>query len=375
MDQKEHTPALFRPIKVGPVALQHRVVLAPLTRPQAASYYSQRGSTPGTLLITEATFISHDAGGYAHIPGIYTDAQVEGWKQITDAVHAQGSYIFLQLWALGRAADPTVLEEQDPPSPYVSASPIALSGVPVPPRALTEPEIKEYIAAYAKAARNAVHCANGYLLDQFLQTVSNTRTDSWGGDEEGRTRFSREVVDAVVDAVGEERVGIRISPWSTFQDMRMPNPNPTFAYLTTALREKHPNMAYIHVTEPRLDQEDGREFDENGNDFLREIWKGGEGGEKRVFISAGGYTRDTALRTAEEKGGLVAFGRLYIPNPDLPVRLQKDIPLTPGDRFTYYLPGNLTPTGYNDWPFADGSIPGVQTYVYHYIYTIPYYLG
>jgi NADPH2 dehydrogenase len=380
MPSTEHIPALFQPIKVGPITLQHRVVLAPLTRfrgyashvpgPQAASYYAQRGSAPGTLLITEATFISHDAGGFEHVPGIYTDAQVEGWKQVTEAVHAQGSYIFLQLWALGRAADPAVLEKQDPPSPYVSASAIGLSSSEVSPRALTEPEIKDYIAEYAKAASNAIHGAgfdgveihgaNGYLPDQFLQSVSNTRTDSWGGDEEGRTRFAREIVDAVADAVGEERVGIRISPWGTFQDMRMPNPNPTFAYLAMALRKKHPNMAYLHVTEPRLAAEGAAEFDEDGNDFLRDIWNGGEGGDKRAFISAGGYTRDVALRTAEKKGGLVAFGRLYITNPDLPARLLKDIPLTTGGRSTYYLKGNLTPTGYNDWPFADGSVPGVD---------------
>ncbi|KIJ16031.1 hypothetical protein PAXINDRAFT_168669 [Paxillus involutus ATCC 200175] len=371
------TPTLFQPIKVGPVTLQHRVVLAPLTRfrayashvpgPQAATYYAQRGSSPGTLLITEGTFISHDAGGYEHVPGIYTDAQIEGWKKITDAVHANGSYIFLQLWALGRAAEPDVLTKQDPPSPYVSASPIALTGNQVTPRALTEAEIEEYIAAYAKAASNAVHRAgfdgvevhnaNGYLPDQFLQSVSNTRTDKWGGDEEGRTRFSREIVDAVVDAVGEERVGIRISPWSTYQDMKMPNPRPTFAYLATALRDKHPNMAYLHVIESRP----GGDINapDNGNEasnFLREIWNGGEGGDKRIFISASGYARDTALSTAEELGGLVAFGRLYISNPDLPARLQQDIPLTPSDRSTYYLSGNLTPFGYSDWKFADGSI-------------------
>ncbi|KIJ16015.1 hypothetical protein PAXINDRAFT_75914 [Paxillus involutus ATCC 200175] len=370
-------PALFQPIKVGPVALQHRVVLAPLTRfrayasgvpgPHAATYYAQRGSSPGTLLITEATFISHGAGGYEHVPGIYTDAQIEGWKQVTDAVHAKGSYIFLQLWALGRAADPDVLANQDPPSPYVSASPITLTGNQVPPRALTEPEIEEYIAAHAKAASNAihragfdgveVHSANGYLLDQFLQSVSNTRTDKWGGDEEGRTKFTREVVDAVVDAVGEERVGIRISPWNTFQDMKMPNPRTTFAYLATALRDKHPNMAYLHVTESRVDTDLPGNGDEV-NDFLREIWNSGEGGKNRVFISAGGYTRDTALSTAEELGGLVAFGRLYISNPDLPARLQKDTPVIPGDRSAYYLPGNLTPLGYSDWPFADGSVGG-----------------
>ncbi|KAF8837212.1 FMN-linked oxidoreductase [Paxillus ammoniavirescens] len=290
-----------------------------------------------------------------------------GNRSVTDAVHAKGSYIFLQLWALGRAADPDVLAKQDPPSPYVSASPITLTGNQFPPRALTEAEIEEYIAAHAKAASNAihragfdgveVHSANGYLLDQFLQSVSNTRTDKWGGDEEGRTRFTREVVDAVIDVVGAERVGIRISPWSTFQDMKMPNPRPTFAYLAMALRDKHPNMAYLHVTESRVDTDLPNNGDEV-NDFLREIWNGGEGGKKRIFISAGGYTRDTALSTAKELGGLVAFGRLYISNPDLPARLQNDTPVIPGDRSTYYLPGNLTPLGYSDWPFVDGNVGG-----------------
>ncbi|KIJ60866.1 hypothetical protein HYDPIDRAFT_116736 [Hydnomerulius pinastri MD-312] len=335
-------PVLFQPIQVGPVTLQHRVVLAPLTRvrarashvpgPQAATYYAQRGSTSGTLLITDATYISHDAGGYEHVPGIYTNEQIEGWKKVTAAVHAQGSYIFLQLWALGRAADPTVLAKHDPPSPYVSASSVALTGKAQAPRPLTEPEIATYINAYATAAINAVqgagfdgvevHCANGYLIDQFLQTTSNTRTDRWGGNEEGRTRFAREVVDAIVNAVGEDKVGLRISPWSTFQDMKMPGPRPTFTYLVQALRDTHPNMAYLHVIEARAGADGDKEIpqDEN-NDFLRKIWNDGEGGEKRVFISTGGHTRETALQTAEEHGGLVAFGRLFMPN--VRISLQK----------------------------------------------------
>ncbi|KAF8124962.1 hypothetical protein EV363DRAFT_694602 [Boletus edulis] len=378
MTSIQQTPALFKPIKVGRLTLQHRVVLAPLTRfrayashvpgPQHASYYSQRGSAPGTLLITEATFISHDAGGYAHVPGIYTDEHIKGWKKVTDAVHAKGSYIFLQLWALGRAADIDFLEKQDPPSPYVSASSVPLTGKSKPPRPLTESEIQDYIVAYAKAASNAVHgagfdgveihSANGYLPDQFLQTLSNIRTDRWGGDEEGRTRFTREVVDAVVDTVGEDRVGIRISPWSPFQDMGMPDPRPTFAYLATALRDKHPKLAYLHAVEPRVSggsDDDSEAAANSNNDFLREIWHG-EGGEERVFISAGGFSRETALRTAEDKEGLIAFGRLYISNPDLPARLQEDIPLTPTDRSKYYQVGNLTPSGYSDWPFADGNV-------------------
>ncbi|KAH7890597.1 hypothetical protein F5I97DRAFT_1826692 [Phlebopus sp. FC_14] len=374
-------PALFQPIQVGAITLQHRVVLAPLTRfrayadhvpgPHAATYYSQRGSTPGTLLITEATFISQDAGGYDHVPGIYTDEQIEGWKKITDAVHAQGSYIYLQLWALGRAADPSVLAKNVPPSPYVSSSDVTLTGHPVPPRPLTEAEITTYIAAYATAAHNAVHRAgfdgvevhgaNGYLIDQFIQTPSNTRTDKWGGDEEGRTRFAREVVAACVEAVGQDKVGIRLSPWSSFQDMKMPDPRPTFAYLVRALRDAHPDLSYLHVIEPRISGNPDVDADESeSNDFLRDIWNGGEGGEKRIFISAGGYARETALRTAEDKGGLIAFGRSFIPNPDLPVRIQKDVPLTPTDQATHYQPGNLTPLGYSDFPFADGRVEAVK---------------
>ncbi|KAG6371573.1 hypothetical protein JVT61DRAFT_9282 [Boletus reticuloceps] len=401
MTSSQQTPALFKPIKVGRLALQHRVVLAPLTRfrvhashvpgPQQASYYSQRGSEPGTLLITEATLISHDAGGYSHVQASTPDEQIKAWKTVTDAVHAKGSYIFLQLWSMGRVADVDFLENQDPPSPYVSASSVTLTGRPRPPRPLTEAEIQDYIAAYATAASNAVHSAgfdgveihgaNGYLPDQFLQTASNTRTDKWGGDEKGRTRFTREIVDAVVDAVGDDRVGLRISPWSTYQDMGMPNPRPTFAYLVTALRDKHPKLAYLHVIEPRVagpsDTDTALNPDEN-NDFLREIWNGGEGGEERAFISAGGHTRENALCTAEDKGGLVAFGRLYVSNvrpafsfnvlmlcssvdfdsvqPDLSVRLRKNIALTPSDLSKYYLRGNLTPFGYNDRPFADGSV-------------------
>ncbi|KAI9572320.1 hypothetical protein HD554DRAFT_2015787 [Boletus coccyginus] len=381
MTSTQKTPALFKPIKVGRLTLQHRVVLAPLTRfrvyashvpgPQQASYYSQRGSAPGTLLIAEATVISHDAGGYPHVPGIYTDAQIQGWKRVTDAVHAKGSYIFLQLWALGRIAHVSFLEEQDPPSPYVSASSVALTGRPNAPRPLTEVEIKDYIAAYARAASNAVHSAgfdgveihsaNGYLPDQFLQTTSNKRMDKWGGDEHGRTRFARELIDAVVGAVGQDRVGIRISPWSTYQDMGMPDPRPTFACLVTALRDKHPKLAYLHVIEPRVGgSEDITPHPDGNNDFLREIWSGDEGSEERAFISAGGYTRETALHTAESKGGLIAFGRLYISNPDLPVRLRENIPLTPEDRSKDYLLGNLTPLGYNDWPFANGNVRGID---------------
>ncbi|KAJ8586081.1 FMN-linked oxidoreductase, partial [Rhizopogon salebrosus TDB-379] len=317
--------------------------------PQAAAYYSQRGSTPGTLLITEATFISQNAGGLDNVPGIYTEAHVEGWKKITDAVHEKGSFIYLQLWALGRAAEPAVLAKENN-SPYVSASPIPLPGRPEGevPRALTTDEIKEYIPAYVTAAKNAiragfdgveVHGANGYLIDQFIQDVSNNRTDEYGGSIENRARFALEVVDAVVEAVGAERTGFRLSPWNLYQGMGMTDPKPQFSYVVEQLR-KH-QLAYLHIVEPSTS--------EHNSDFLRDIWAANEGS---TFMSNNGHDRKSAIETADNKGGLVSFGRLFMPNPDLPFRLLKDIALAKGDYATWYVSGDLTPTGYSDWPFA-----------------------
>ncbi|KAG1844611.1 hypothetical protein DFJ58DRAFT_802134 [Suillus subalutaceus] len=348
------TSALFSPIRVGNIDLQHRIVLAPLTRvrghanhvpsPQAPVYYSQRGSTPGTLLVTEATFISQNAGGYNNVPGIYTDAHVEGWKKVTKAVHEKGSFIFLQLWALGRAAEPAVLAKENN-SPYVSASPIPLPGKVDVPRALTTDEIKEYISTYVAAAKNAIragfdgveiHGANGYLIDQFIQDVTNHPS-------ENRARFALEVTDAVVEAVGAERTGFRISPWGVFSGMGMADPKPQFSYLVEQLR-KH-KLAYIHVVEPMP----AEVTSEKNSDFIRDIWEGVEGS---AFISTNGHTRNSAIETVDNKGGLIGFGRLFMPNPDLPFRLLKNIALERGDQATWYMPGNLTPKGYSDWPFA-----------------------
>ncbi|KAG2122027.1 hypothetical protein BD769DRAFT_1360849 [Suillus cothurnatus] len=355
------TSALFSPIRVGNMDLQHRVVLAPLTRvrahanhvptPQAPAYYSQRGSMPGTLLVTEATFISQKAGGYDNVPGIYTDAQVEEWKKITGAVHEKGSFIFLQLWALGRAAEPAVLVKEDN-SPYVSASPIPLPGKADVPRALTMDEIKEYVTTYVAAAKNAIragfdgveiHGANGYLIDQFIQDGTNQRTDEYGGSIENRSRFALEVTDAIVEAVGAERTAFRISPWGVFSGMGMAEPKPQFSYLVEQLR-KH-KLAYIHVVEPMP----AEVSDEKNSDFIRDIWQGVEGS---TFISTNGHNRNSAIETVDNKGGLIGFGRLFMPNPDLPFRLLKNIALERGDQATWYMPGNLTPGGYSDWPFA-----------------------
>ncbi|KAI0779323.1 NADH:flavin oxidoreductase/NADH oxidase [Fomes fomentarius] len=359
------TPALFRPIQVGDVTLAHRVVLAPQTRVRADAahvptdlvreFYKQRASVPGTLLITEAAFIAPKAGIQAFAPGIWNDEQVAAWKKVTDAVHAKGSYIYLQLWALGRAARPEHLHKEYPDAPYVAASPIALSTSPEDvPRELTKEEITEYLQWYATAAANAVkgagfdgveiHGANGYLPDQFLQDVSNTRTDEYGGSIENRAKFPLEIVDAVVGAVGASRVGIRLSPWGTYQDMRMDNPVPTFSYLVENIKEKHPDFAYIHVVSPFGLGSKGPE-DPAQNDFIYDIWK------PRPLITTGGYDRDLALKVAEETGQLIGFARAFSANPDLPFRFQKNIPLQEIDYETLYTPS--TPKGYTDYPFSE----------------------
>ncbi|KAJ7146474.1 NADH:flavin oxidoreductase/NADH oxidase [Mycena epipterygia] len=362
------SPKLFQPTRLGDIELNHRVVFAPTTRfradannaplPHVAEYYEQRASTSGSLLISEATFIAPRAGGYKNAPGIWSDEQISAWKKVTDRIHAKGSYIYLQLWALGRAGDAELLAESG--LPHVSASNVPVTGGPAP-RPLTVEEIQEYVQLYATAASNAVHkagfdgvevhAANGYLLDQFLHDRSNIRTDAYGGSVENRTRFPLEVVDAVVQAVGQQKTAIRVSPWGTYLDMQFDNPKPTYAHLVTQLRERHPDLAYVHAVEPRVDGTETVDVKEGySNDFLRDIWG------DRPFISAGGYTRETAIAAAEEKGDLIAFSRPYIANPDLPYRLLHGIALAVGNRALYYAPGSVDPKGYTDYPFASAVV-------------------
>ncbi|KAH9055017.1 hypothetical protein EDB87DRAFT_1834488 [Lactarius vividus] len=363
---------LFQPLRVGTAHLQHRIVMAPLTRLRAnkdhvhgelaKTYYAQRSSVPGTLIISEATFIAPQAAGYANVPGIWNDAQIAGWKKTTDAVHANGSYIFLQLWALGRAADAAVLE-QEGGFDVVAPSPIPLGGdrERVVPRELTTAEIKEYAQLYSKAASNAieagfdgveVHAANGYILDQFLQTTSNERTDEYGGSVDNRVRFPLEVINAVVETIGAERTAVRISPWSKFQDMGMKDPLPTFTTFIERIRDAHSNFAYIHVVEPRVGGgTDEAVTDENraqSNDELRKIWG------DRPYIAAGGMDGAAAINTVEKHGGLVAFGRHFIANPDLPLRLKEGLSLTQYNRDTFY--AREAAAGYIDYPFANNVV-------------------
>ncbi|TRM56593.1 hypothetical protein BD626DRAFT_635696 [Schizophyllum amplum] len=366
-------PKIFQPFKLGELTLAHRVVLAPLTRyrnselthvplPNVKEYYAQRGSTPGTLLIAEATFVSPRAGGCKSTPGIYSDEQISAWKEVTDGVHAQGSFMYVQLWAPGRAVSVKDLMEKEGSPDYVAPeSEIQLSDHEETPRALTIPEIKQYVQDYADAARNAVeragfdgvelHVANGHLLDQFLQDTSNTRMDEYGGSVENRSRFALEVIDAIVKVVGAQKVGVRVTPWSKFNDMRMHDPIPQFSYFVGEIKKRHPDFAYLHVVEPRVQGAATRDAGDieawEQNDFLRDIWA------PKPVISAGAYTRDMAMQVAEEKGDIVAVGRYFISNPDLPSRWRHNIPLTPYNRDTFYLVGDASSRGYTDYPFAE----------------------
>ncbi|KAL0572076.1 hypothetical protein V5O48_009894 [Marasmius crinis-equi] len=368
---------LFQPIKLGDVKLNHRVVFAPLTRfraddnhvpflPLVKEYYAQRASEPGTLLITEGTLVHPRAGGEAHVPGIWSEAQISAWKEITDAIHEKGTYVYLQLWALGRAAKPEKLRAEGP-YPYVSASDLPMSERSESPRPLTVDEIKEYVQYYADAATNAVHKAgfdgveihgaNGYLIEQFLKESSNRRTDLYGGSPENQSRFALEVVDAVVKAVGPRKTGLRLSPWNTWQDTGVKDPIPTYSYLVQELKKAHPTLAYIHVVDPRIDNAaEVIDPGDRSNEFIRAIWTRGPGGNEaedgRRLISAGNFDLETGVELADTTGDLVAYGRCFLANPDLPYRLKHNIPLTPYDRTTFYIPGSLTPKGYTDYPFV-----------------------
>jgi NADPH2 dehydrogenase len=221
------------------------------------------------------------------------------------------------LWALGRAANPEQLRKEGN-IPYVGVSDIKHPSYPNDtPRPLTLTEIQEYVSLYATAASNAVHRAgfdgveihgaNGYLVDQFIQDVTNNRTDAYGGSIDNRTRFALEVTEAVVKAVGESKTALRLSPWTRFGGMRMAEPKPTFSHLVSRLRDSFPNLAYLHLVEPRFDED----FDEArgwSNDFIRDTWG------DRPLITAGGYTRETAINVAEQKGDIIAFSRLFIAN-------------------------------------------------------------
>ncbi|KAI8142792.1 hypothetical protein BJV82DRAFT_649944 [Fennellomyces sp. T-0311] len=360
------TSSLFKPIKIGNIQLEHRIVHPPLTRFRAdenhvptamvEEYYRQR-ATKGGLIIAEATGISPGSGIYPGAPSIHTKDQIEGWKRVTDAVHARGGYIFSQLWHGGRVTDSSLRPNNVLP---VAPSPIPIkdeifqfTGKPFEvPHELTVDEIPEIIQEYVQAAKNAIeagfdgveiHGANGYLIDQFINSSSNTRTDQYGGSVENRGRFALELTKAVVESVGEAYVGIRFSPWSEFYGIYDDTPYETWGYIIKEMQERHPGLAYVHMIEPRDDYSRKTQNDtSNTLDPFRAAWKG-------PFISAGGYTTNIKLahEVADTTGNLIAIGRAYVANQDIVYRLEHDLPFTKYDRTTFYTGGAA---GYIDYP-------------------------
>ncbi|OKL55596.1 Chanoclavine-I aldehyde reductase [Talaromyces atroroseus] len=355
---------LFSPVKVGRMHLSHRIAMAPMTRfraddshvplPIVKDYYEQRSAVPGTLIITEATFVSPQAGGFPNVPGIYNDVQIDAWRQVVDAVHANGSYVYLQLWSLGRAADAEVLKAQGYDLVSSSASPLN-SNSPTP-RELTEAEIQQYISDYAQAAKNAVaagfdgveiHGTNGFLVDQFIQDTCNKREDAWGGGIENRARFALEVTRAVVDVIGADRTALRLGPWSTFLGMRMGDPIPQFAYLVKKLAEL--KLAYVHLVESRV----SGDADAQSAEELLFLFH--EYGDASPIVVAGGYTANSAKQAVDQKYKnhevILAFGRPFTSNPDLPFRIMAGIDLRPYDRDGFY--SRQERRGYIDYDFSE----------------------
>jgi len=352
---------LYSEAKLGPFTLQNRLVMSPMTRSRAignipnelmAQYYAQRSSAG--LIITEGTSPSPNGLGYARIPGLFSAAQVTGWKPVTDAVHARGAKFFMQLMHCGRVAHPNNLPAG---GRVLAPSAIAAAGQmftdaegmkPHPtPVAMTEADIKTAIAEYAQAATNAVaagfdgielHAANGYLLEQFIRPNSNTRTDSYGGSIENRARFVLEVADAAIKAIGKDRVGIRVSPFGVFNDMPLyPQMESDYTYLAQQLNAK--GLVYVHL----LDHSAGGAppVPASIKATFRSVFK-------RTLILAGGY--DAARAESDLSAGkcdLIAVGKPFLANPDLVTRWKASTAVNAPDPGTFYTPG---PKGYTDYP-------------------------
>ncbi|WP_299814252.1 alkene reductase [uncultured Roseibium sp.] len=362
-------PKLFSPAKAGAIDLKNRVVMAPLTRNRARAeddtphdlhveYYRQRAGAG--LIVTEGSQISAQGKGYAWTPGIYSDAQVEGWKKVTDAVHAEGGKIVIQIWHVGRISHPILQPGGvDPVAPSaIAANSKTFDGtqfIETPmPRALEENEIAGIAEDFARATRNArkagfdgveVHGANGYLIDQFLKDGANQRDDAYGGSVEKRMRFLKEVMDAVTGAWSADRVGIRLSPFSNANDITDSNPQETFTHAIRLLNTY--GLAYLHLVEGQTGGP--RDIPEGGDlAALYALFDGARMGNN-------GYDRASAIEAVESGAlDLVAFGRAFISNPDLVDRLKKNAPLNEPDRDTFYGGGAK---GYTDYPtLAENSV-------------------
>lgn len=365
---------LFESNYLKDIILKNRIVMPPMTRSRAAKghvptelmaeYYAQRAGAG--LIITEGTPISIQGRGYAWTPGIYTEEQIEGWQKVTKAVHNKGGKIFVQLWHVGRVSHVTLQENNASP---VAPSAILAKGVQVflpkdnaeattgsgemvqhsMPRELSIPEIKQIIDDFVQAAKNAIqagfdgvelHGANGYLIEQFIDSQTNKRTDKYGGSLENRLRFLREVTSAVSEAIGSQRVGVRQAPLTTLMGAADDNPFETYIAAANVLNEI--DIAYIHIAE--ADWEDAPEMSIEFKEAYRNSFKG-------TMIYSGKYTGQKAeIALQEGWADLIGFGRPFIANPDLPFRLQNDIPLNEPIKEKFFGGGA---EGYTDYPFYE----------------------
>ena len=362
---------LFEPVQAGSLHLANRSVMAPLTRnrapgaiptPLMATYYAQRASAG--LIITEATAISPQGQGYANVPGIWNDGQVVAWKTITDAVHAAGGKIVVQLWHVGRVSHVDLQPAgQAPVAPSAitakTKTVLIQDGVPKfvetsAPRELRLDELPGIVADYRHAARCAmqagfdgveVHGSNGYLLDQFLRSGSNHRSDAYGGAIQNRARLLVDVMQAIVQEIGGARVGLRLSPVTPSNDAFDPEPQPLFEYVVRQLAPLQ--LAYLHLIEGATGA--ARDHTQGDKPFdyaaLRKVYRsaGGSG----AWMVNNGYDRPLADQSVADGADLVAFGKLFIANPDLPRRLREGAPLNTPDRTTFY---GGTEKGYTDYP-------------------------
>lgn len=366
------TPTLFTRYTIGPYTLKNRMVMAPLTRSRSqqpgnipgrlnAFYYAQRAGAG--LIISEATQISQQGQGYAWTPGIHSPEQIEGWRLVAEAVHDADGLMFMQLWHVGRISHPALQPKGALPVAPSAIAPTGMAfitndkGEPefVPfftPRALETEELPDLVKQYVQAAKNAfsagldgieIHAANGYLLDQFLNSSTNRRTDAYGGSIENRTRLLLEVVDAVARVCGSDRVGVRISPLGVFNDMGDENPEDLFAHVAEQLASR--DLAYLHVVDPSWGGHQTTDVpDPRGlalMSMIRERYTG-------TLLVCGGYTQERAETAIQaHQADLVAFGRLFIANPDLPERFRQHAPLNTPDESVFYGGGAA---GYVDYP-------------------------
>lgn len=307
--------------------------------------------------------IAKSAAGRRNVPGIWSAEHVQAWKKVTDAVHRKGCVIYCQLWHQGRAANPEVLESEG--YRLLSSSAVPMSPDAATPEAMTEDEIQQTIKDYASAAANAIeagfdgveiHGANGYLPDQFLQTTCNRRTDVWGGSIENRSRFHLEVAKAVIQAVGEDRTAMRLSPYSDFCGMLMDDPEPTFEHLTTQLKAL--KLAYLHLIEARITGNDDSECGGQKNvKWMVELWDNAS-----PVLLAGGFLPDSAKEAADKTykdyDVVIVFGRYFVANPDLVFRVREGVPLVKYDRSVFYTPKEVK--GYTDYPVSQQYLSSVR---------------